>query len=646
MYKIKITLILLISFIFVNCKSGSAQHEDIRQLSSREIVRSVFSRGMKSTTPDYYAGILMLHAMSEFSLLKGNEDVLKDLVAVYKQFGTGEIEARGNLISYEAGGSGAAYLVWKDVAPELKQQVEIIAKKMMAEQNRSPEGLMTAKFATHEVFIDVAFAVTPYLLYAGLVLDNEEYINYAVFETLELFRILKDKKTGLIHQARGFRGVEHLTEDNWSRGNGWGAFALAILARDLPKSHPKRQEVVDLAQQFFTSVIQFQNAEGLWHQEMTDTTSYVETSGSGLLLYGIGIMIENLLLDAKYIDNFSKGLKAYTSYIGSDGSVSHTCRGCLCPGAGTKEDYKNRNWSYNDPHAFGPVILAFTQAIKMGIDSITTHEKSTCYTIVDSPDVPRTYLVSAREGKDIAWENDRIAFRVFSSAVRGKAGSGVDVWAKSVTYPILDKWYNQNEAGQSYHIDHGEGHDFYDMGKLRGCGGLAIWIDNKPYMPETFDKYEVWANQNDLVSVTFNYDTWNVPNMKIREERNIKMTLNTNLYMATSIIHADADVELTVAIGLTTYGNPIVNKDAEHGILSVWESIGGEQSDLGTAVLIKPESIVGFASFEGDEFVLIKVKTNTPFTYYAGAGWSKSDFFDKQTDWLKYLKIESKQITF
>ncbi|NJO69146.1 MAG: hypothetical protein HC830_07580 [Bacteroidetes bacterium] len=168
---------------------------------------------------------------------------------------------------------------------------------MMKLQKRTHDGLMTAPNLTHEMFIDVAFAVSPYLLYAGLKFDKPEYVDYAVFQTLKSFRILEDEKTGLLHQGRGFQGEGVFSEDCWSRGNGWGAFALAILARDLPQAHPKRKEVVALAQQFFKTVIKFQNKEGLWHQEMTAHESYIETSGSGLLLYGIGVMLESGLLE-------------------------------------------------------------------------------------------------------------------------------------------------------------------------------------------------------------------------------------------------------------------------------------------------------------------------------------------------------------
>ena len=619
--------------------------QNIKPVSTREIVKSVFKKGLDHCDLDFYAGTLMLHGMSEFSLLKENEDLLPEVIGYYKKFGSGEIEAHGNFISYEAGGSGAAYLAWKGVTTDLDNQVVIAAAKMMEQQGRSPEGLITSnhlKNGSDRVFIDVAFAVSPYFLYSGLKFNNHEYIDFAVFETLGLFKILRDEKTGLVHQARGFNGPGNLTADNWSRGNGWGAFALAILARDLPESHPRHKEVVELAQRFFTSLLRYQNKEGLWNQEMTDPASYVETSGSGLMLYGLGIMLEKGLLDGRYLKNFKKGLQGYASYIGADGSVSHTCSGCLCPGKGTKEDYKNQPWIYNDHHAFGPAVLAFAQAAKMGIDKIKPFKKLGYYTIAGSPERPKTYVTYAR-GRDVAWENDRIAFRVFGPEVRNKVGSGVDIWAKSVVYPILDKWYRLNEQGQNYHTDRGEGCDFYDMGKLRGCGGLSIWIDGKPYSSETFDSFRIIKNQDDGITFSLDYKTWHVPGLKIQESKRIEMPMGTNLFKVTSTLICDQQKELTVAIGLTTYGKPEIYQDNNRGILSVWEQIDASHGSLGTAVLVSPSDFAGFASSNGDEFILIKVQTNVPFSYYSGAGWDKSKSFKGKDDWQNYLIKEAKK---
>lgn len=640
---LRFTILALLVCIFL---SGNVFAQKEKPVSTRFLVNQAYEVGQQHMDISTYPGTLLLHGMSEFALLKGNEANLDKVVDALAKFGTGDIKAAGNFISYEAGGSGSAYLSWKGATDKLDKQVTAAAEKMMAQQKRTHDGLMTIKTMSHQMFIDVAFAVTPYLLYTGLKFNKPEQVDYAVFHTLESFRILKDEKTGLIHQGRGFQGEGKISEDNWSRGNGWGAFALAILVRDLPESHSKRTEVVELAKQFFAAILKYQDKNGLWHQEMSDPTSYIETSGSGIFLYSLGIMLEKNLIDQKCKKNLMLGLRSYLDYIAPDGSVSNTCIGCLCPGKGTKEDYKNRKWELNDYHAFGPVALAYTQALKMGIKELKPLNKLGFYVPVDSTKIPRTYITPAR-GVDLSWENDRIGFRVYGGpTVRQKVCSGVDIWAKSVDYPILDKWYKLMAEGKDYHTDRGEGCDFYHMAKNLGCGGLAIWIDGKPYSPETFDSFKILQNQKDKISFEVLYQTWNVPGLKIEEQKQVEMQLGTNLFKVTSTLKSDQNQELTVAIGLTTYGKQEVLQDKKRGVLSVWEKMDSIHGSLGTAVLINPENFAGFAKVGADEFILMKVKTNVPFSYYAGAGWDKSKYFRTKSDWEKYLISETKKITF
>jgi len=637
-------LFVLMLFVLFFCKSTSGQNT--KEIQTRDIINRAFEKGSKQMDISTYPGTLLLHGMSEFALLKNNEASLNLVVDALKKFGTGDITAKGNFYSYEAGGSGAAYLAWKGATDKLDKQVAVAAENMMLKQKRTPDGLMTAKFATHQVFIDVAFAVTPYLLYSGLKFNKTEYIDFSVFETLELFRILRDEKTGLLHQGRGFQGEGKISEDNWSRGNGWGAFSLAILVRDLPATHPKRKEVEKLAQQYFTTVIKYQNKQGLWHQEMSDPTSYVETSGSGIFLYGLGIMLEKGLLPKSYKKQLMLGLRGYLNYIGVDGSVSNTCTGCLCPGKGTKEDYISKGWELNDYHAFGPVVLAYTQAAKMGIEKIAPLTKLGYFIVPDTTPPPITYVRRAR-GVDMSWENDRIGFRAYGGkSVREKVRSGIDIWAKSVDYSVLDNWYKLNAEGKDYHIDRGEGCDFYHMAKRLGCGGIAIWIDGKPYASETYDTFNIINNQHDRIAFELDYQTWNVPGMKIEELKMIEMALGTNLFKVTSTIKSDQNKDITVAIGLTTYGKPEIYQNEKLGFLSVWEKMDTINGSLGTAVLIKPEDFVGFAKYDGDEFILVKAKTNVPFVYYSGAGWDKSKYFRKKADWDQYIIDETKKVKF
>jgi len=530
---VKALKLLLVSLALLGGSSLHAAVAPLPPLQTAELADRVLNKGLAEIDLGLYPGTLLLQGMSELATNRADPALLGRTVALYKKFAAKEIKGRGSFISYEVGGSGAAFLRQRGLTKELDAQVAEAAKRMVEKQKRSGEGLLVPPWVVAEkdqVFIDIAFAVTPYLLYAGLAERNEGYVDLAIFETLELFRILRDKKTGLLHQGRGFQSKDVLSEDNWSRGNGWGAVGLAALVRDLPAAHPKRPEVEALAREFFAAVLRHQNSAGLWHQEMTDPFSYTETSGSGLLLYGLGVMLERGVIDPKHRADLTRGLAALPAYIAADGSVGHACIGCLCPGQGTKADYKTRPWAHNDAHAFGPIVLAYAQAAKMGIREITPTLKPGCFASPeDTPGKPRTYVFyNPDAGQNVGWENDRIAFRVYGPSVRNRVGSGIDIWAKSVEFPIIDKWYRLNAAGHEYHIDRGEGCDFYDVGKLRGCGGSALWRDGRPFPAQTYATQTITINQPDRIEFTLTFEPWDAAGLQVSERKTIRMIPGTN----------------------------------------------------------------------------------------------------------------------
>ena len=148
------------------------------------------------------------------------------------------------------------------------------------------------------------------------------------------------------------------------------------------------------------------------------------------------------------------------------------------------------------------------------------------------------------------------------------------------------------------------------------------------------------------MGVELQYNTWSVPGIKVAEVKKIEMEQGTNFFKVTSTLKSDQDVELTVAIGLTTYGKQEVHQDKTLGALTVWEIIDTKHGSLATAVLVAPESFVGFAKSDGDEYILVKVKTNVPFSYYAGAGWNKRKQFKKSEDWKNYVVSETRKVKF
>ena len=79
---------------------------------------------------------------------------------------------------------------------------------------------------------------------------------------------------------------------------------------------------------------------------------------------------------------------------------------------------------------------------------------------------------------DVAWENDRVAFRAYGPALQatGERGYGYDLLAKRGTdLPMLEERYALHLTKNiSYHEDHGNGMDCYAVGPTLGGGTTAL----------------------------------------------------------------------------------------------------------------------------------------------------------------------------
>ena len=244
---------------------------------------------------------------------------------------------------------------------------------------------------------------------------------------------------------------------------------------------------------------------------------------------------------------------------------------------------------------------------------------------------------------DFAWENDRVAFRVYgpgSSAV-GPV-SGVDAWLKRVSYPVIDKWYAEEQQGKSYYEDHGEGYDPYHTGSSRGVGGTAIWIDNVPYPAASFQKYEVVTNRGDIVKFSLQY-SWETPLGEIAENKTVSLRLGDQLYRVDSVFTLNGEpAALPVAIGLTTHnGAALSHSNRETGRISTWETI--DSYGVGTGVLVDAEKVkdaVRIDSEVEDQSHIWLVTTTDEagrLSFQAGFAWQMAGEIETIKEWNQYL---------
>ena len=340
--------------------------------STVAIARAAFEKHLSLHPLEHYTGILALQGLARLAADSGDASLVNYCRRQFEPFVAGRVQFPCNFPNYLCGGNGAAFLLWKGLLPQVRDAAIGYADQIVHEAPKDPAGLVRMPGDRKDlIWIDAAFAVVPFLLYTGLATENAAYVDEACRQALGLCDALRDAASGLLNQSYGFVGPGARSQDHWSRGNGWGLLALAELGAALPGHHAHRPAAGRALKDLLEACLRFQDANGLWHQEITQTDlSYVETSGTGLILFALGVEIEHDVLPDRRAD-FERGLIGYARYITADGSVFHTCRDCLSPGDGSIAAYMARPPVLNDAHAFGPVVLAFGQAKRIGIERVS-----------------------------------------------------------------------------------------------------------------------------------------------------------------------------------------------------------------------------------------------------------------------------------
>jgi hypothetical protein len=245
---------------------------------------------------------------------------------------------------------------------------------------------------------------------------------------------------------------------------------------------------------------------------------------------------------------------------------------------------------------------------------------------------------------DFAWENDRIAFRMYGPALQasGEISSGVDVWVKKVRYPILKKWYKIND----YHKDHGEGLDFYKVGPSRGCGGVGIYKDGNLYVSENYTEWKIFANGPIRTIFELNYTKWEAEDHTVREIKRISLDLGSNLSRFESRFYVlKGKKDIPVAVGTAKRENDgVVTYNLKDKWMGYWQPEDNINGIIGCGVVMSPAQNVSFADELEHGLFITGITEKSQFVYYAGAGWDRGLDYSTREEWEIYLKNFTERI--
>jgi Domain of unknown function (DUF4861) len=327
--------------------------------------------------------------------------------------------------------------------------------------------------------------------------------------------------------------------------------------------------------------------------------------------------------------------------------VVRDAAGRALPSQITSYQHAHRGVSYDD--------LVFSYDFAAGQKkAVFTVEPVATGTAPEKPCVYARFIPERLD--DMAWENDRIAHRMYGAALNSDAadvvherlrGSGLDVWAKKVTYPIVDRWYAKGH--DQFHKDgEGEGLDLYSIGGARGAGGTGVWDGSKLWTSDNFATAQVLANGPRRASFKLNYAPFDAGHGMVSETKQFTVDCGVNFDAVESVFKFPGAAG-PIAIGLTQhklaegFAPAVITTDPDGRWLSIWEQ--SKDGGVGVAAILAPGTeSTGSASVGPDErgnidhLLLVKAADGVPVRYFTGAGWDQSGQFKGRAEWEGYVK--------
>ena len=338
---------------------------------------------------------------------------------------------------------------------------------------------------------------------------------------------------------------------------------------------------------------------------------------------------------------------------------------------------------------------------KLLIDaSIRPHGSATYYISIGKPYPQKVWTTGAlykMRKDDIAWENDRCAYRVYGPALQrtGERSFGTDIWAKNTPDTVVYERYVMDKQGNvdgdkvdekvkseerkmknlsgaaleaqkakikalkaesyeidvttSFHLDHGNGLDPYRVGATLGLGAPSLMIGNQQFLPYCYKTYKILDNGPLRFTVELTYNPSNIGDMQnVVEHRIISLDKGSNFNkmtvwyeglthptdFATGFpIHEEDTETKTFAKDYVSYADPTDNIEVNNSQVFVGVLFPNGIDNTYYQLFDKKHD-----GATGHALGVKRgLKNAEKYSYYFGAAWSKYDV-RSYTEWQIRIK--------
>lgn len=220
---------------------------------------------------------------------------------------------------------------------------------------------------THEknegqLWDDTLFMTVLFLYRAGVALDVKAWRDEAKYQFLLHIKYLHDPQTELWYHGWTFEGRHHFGRAYWARGNSWITCGAVDFIEWLDADDPARRLVLATWQEQCLALCRCQHESGLWHTLLNRPDSYLETSASAAIAYGLLKGVRLGLLPQSCRAPAEKALTGVLSMVDADGTVGGVSYGTP---VGDTEDFYRTIPIQPTAYGQGLTFLMLTEAMQL-----------------------------------------------------------------------------------------------------------------------------------------------------------------------------------------------------------------------------------------------------------------------------------------
>lgn len=229
-----------------------------------------------------------------------------------------------------------------------------------------------------QMWLDGLYMVEPFYAEYAVLNKRPEDFNDIINQFVWMEKYSRDVKTGLLYHGwdesrlqRWANPKTGLSPEFWSRSMGWYMMALVDVLDIIPKTHPRRKELIGILNRLTTALVKFQDAKtGVWWQ-ITDKANkeknYLESSGTAMFVFAMARGIRMKYLPQSFKAALLKGYNGMIKeFVKEDANgqyhylqaVAGAGLGGIPYRDGTYEYYVNEPRRDDDLKAIGPFIQA------------------------------------------------------------------------------------------------------------------------------------------------------------------------------------------------------------------------------------------------------------------------------------------------